>query len=65
MTNTHATFTDLPLSCKTAAERAARKLANEDSYADLTDTHLKKISELEQELSRDTKEAISLVAYRL
>lgn len=65
MTNTHSTFTDLPLSCKSAAERTARRLTNEDTYANLPDQHLKKIMNLEQEISHDTGEDISLVAYRL
>ncbi len=65
MTNAHSTFTDLPLSCKSAAERAARKLATEDAYAALPENQLKKVTQLEQEISHATGAQISLVAYRL
>lgn len=64
MSNIHSTVTELPVSCKSSAERMARELAMED-YADINENCLKKITELEHTLSKETGERIALVAYRV
>ncbi|MBS6195258.1 MAG: hypothetical protein KH828_06735 [Clostridiales bacterium] len=64
MSDIHSTVTELPLSCKSAAEKAAQQLALEDTFADLNDSCCRKLSRLEQELSDETGEQVILVAYR-
>lgn len=64
MPDIRSTVTDLPLSCKSAAEKAASQLAAEDTFADLNDSCCKKLTRLEHELSDETGEQIVLVAYR-
>lgn len=65
MTNILSDVTPLPLSCKSAAERTARELEKEDAYADLSEGNRRKLTELEQVLSKETGENIALVAYRI
>lgn len=65
MAHIHSTVTDLPLSCKSVAERAAKELEIEDSYADLTEECCKKITELEHSIEKETGEKVALVAYRI
>lgn len=65
MTHVTSSVTELPRSCKSAAERTAAFLEEEDKYAQLSQTDLKKLTALEQELSKNTDTAIALVAYRL
>lgn len=65
MANIHSDVTELPLSCKSAAERTARELAKEDQFADLSESGREKLTQLEQTLSEETGENIALVAYRL
>lgn len=64
MSHIQSSVTDLPNSCKSAAEHTAQVLRAEDSYADLTDRCCQKITDLEQELSKCTGENVVLVAYR-
>lgn len=65
MPDIHSTVTELPLSCKSAADRMARELEREDAYAELSENGCQKITKLEQELSRETGEKVALVAYRI
>lgn len=66
MSEIHSTVTDLPLSCKSAAEHMARELEKEDAaYARLTDACCRKITDLEQDIERETGEKVALVAYRM
>lgn len=65
MTHIHSTVTDLPLSCKSVAERAAKELKIEDSYANLSEECCRKITELEQSIEKETGEKVALVAYRM
>lgn len=65
MPNIQSTFTELPRNCKSAADRMAQALTEEDRFADLTEDCRKKLTELEQVISRDTGEQVALVAYRL
>lgn len=65
MSKIHSSVTELPLSCKSATERAARELSREDSFADLTDSCYQKLTELEQVISKETGEKVALVAYRM
>lgn len=65
MQHIQSSVTELPASCKSAADRAAQVLAEEDRYADLSESCRKKLTELEEELSRETKERVALVAYRI
>lgn len=65
MSDIHSTVTDLPRSCKSAAEHMARELAKEDAFATLTDDCCRQITELEQTLSKNTGESVALVAYRV
>jgi len=58
-------ITDLPRSCKSAAEHMARELEREDAFADLPGSCCRRITELEQELEKETGEKIALVAYRV
>ncbi len=65
MADVQSTVTELPANCKSAAERVASVLAEEDQYADLTAHGRQKISQLEEELAKETGEHIALVAYRV
>lgn len=65
MSNIHSTVTDLPLSCKSAAEHMTSELKKEETYAELSESCCKKITDLEQTLTGDTGENIVLVAYRV
>ena len=65
MSEIHSSVTELPLSCKSAAERTARELAREDMLAVLSESCCQKLTDLEQVLSKETGEKIALVAYRL
>lgn len=65
MSDIHSTITDLPLSCKSAAEHVANELKREDSLAKLTDSCQQKITALEQEIEEITGEHVALVAYRI
>ena len=64
MSHIQSHVTELPNSCKSAAEHTAQVLQAEDRYANLTDHCCQKITELEQELSRSTGENVVLVAYQ-
>ena len=61
----NSTVTELPRSCKSAAERMAKELEREDAYASLTDSCGRQITKLEQAVSKETGEKVALVAYRL
>ena len=65
MSDIHSSVTDLPCSCKSAAERAAKELAAEDRFADISEDCRQKITDLEQSISDDIGEKIALVAYRV
>lgn len=65
MADVQSSVTELPANCKSAAERVASVLAEEDQYADLTEICKQKITNLEDELTKETKERIALVAYRV
>lgn len=65
MADVRSSVTELPRSCKSAAERMARELAEEDRLAVLGESELEKLTQLEQELSKETGGDIALVAYRL
>lgn len=65
MSDIHSTVTELPLSCKSAAERMAKELEKENSYADISTSCCQKITELEQDIERETGEKVALVAYRV
>lgn len=65
MSDIHSTVTDLPRSCKSVAEHMARELEKEDIFAILTDEHCRQITDLEQNITKETGEKIALVAYRV
>lgn len=65
MPNIQSTFTELPTHCKSAAERMAQALTEEDRFADLTEDCQKRLTELEHVISKSTGEKVALVAYRL
>lgn len=65
MQHVQSTVTDLPTNCKSAADHMAQVLAEEDKYADLNERCRGKLTELEDELSRELKERVALVAYRI
>ena len=65
MSDIHSTVTGLPRSCKSAADRMARELEKEDTFATLTDDCCRQITDLEQTLSKKTGENVALVAYRV
>ena len=65
MTKIHSSVTDLPLSCKSAANHMAQELNKEEAYAELTDKCCRKIADLEYAISREMGERVALVAYRL
>ncbi|MCI8506774.1 MAG: hypothetical protein HFI67_11370 [Lachnospiraceae bacterium] len=61
----HSHVTELPQSCKSAAERMAAELEEEDRYVNLSGDCLKKLTKLEQKIGKETGEKVALVAYRL
>lgn len=65
MSDIHSTVTELPLSCKSAAERMAKELEKENSYADITASCCQKITDLERDIEKETGERVALVAYRI
>lgn len=65
MSHVHSSITELPLSCKSAAERVAKELEKEDCFANLTDDCCKKLTDLERCISKETGENVVLVAYRM
>ncbi len=65
MQQIHSSVTELPLSCKSAAEHMAHELEKEDRYASLDSSCQQKLTKLEQELSANLGEKIALVAYRV
>lgn len=65
MQHIQSNVTELPSSCKSAADHVAQILAEEDQYADLNERCRQKVQELEDTLSRELKERIALVAYRI
>lgn len=65
MAHVTSSVTELPRSCKSAAERVSEYLKEEDRYADLTEEDCNKLTALERELSESTGESVSLIAYRL
>lgn len=65
MSRVLSSVTELPLSCKSAAERIAKELEKEDCFANLTDDCCKKITDLERTISKESGETVALVAYRV
>lgn len=65
MPDIQSSVTELPDSCKSAAERTARFLKEEDRYVDLTPSCCDRLTALEQEIERETGEQVALVAYRI
>ena len=65
MPDIHSTVTDLPLSCRSAADRMEGELKKEDMYAELTDKCCRKIADLEYAISKEMGERVALVAYRV
>ena len=65
MTHVHSTITDLPLSCKSAAEHIAKELEREDAYVNLTKDCCRQITDLEKSIEQKTGEKVALVAYRI
>lgn len=65
MTQIHSAVTELPTSCKSAAERMLNALHEEDRFADLTEDNRRQLTALEQKLSDESGEKIVLVAYQL
>lgn len=60
-----SSVTELPASCRSAAERMSAFLESEDRYAALSEHARRKLTSLEKELSRETGTPVALVAYRL
>ena len=65
MQHIQSSVTELPVNCKSAADHMAQVLAEEDRYADLSESDRKKLTELEDSLSQKLHERVALVAYRL
>lgn len=65
MQHIQSTVTDLPSNCRSAADHMAQVLAEEDQYADLNEHCRQKVRELEDTLSKELKERVALVAYRI
>lgn len=65
MSDIHSTVTDLPRSCRSVAEHMARELEKEDTYATLTESCCRQITDLERAISKETGEKVALVAYRM
>ena len=64
MSHIQSYCTELPDSCKSAAERMVQVLAEEDKYADLNEHCKRQLTQLEDTLSKELKERVVLVAYR-
>ncbi|MDE6961027.1 MAG: hypothetical protein K2P27_09215 [Lachnospiraceae bacterium] len=64
MSHIQSSCTELPDSCKSAAERMVQVLAEEDKYADLNEHCKRQLTQLEDTLSKELKERVVLVAYR-
>lgn len=64
MSHIQSSCTELPDSCKSAAERMVQVLAEEDKYADLNEYCKRQLTQLEDTLSKELKERVVLVAYR-
>ena len=64
MSHIQSSCTELPDSCKPAAERMVQVLAEEDKYADLNEHCKRQLTQLEDTLSKELKERVVLVAYR-
>ena len=65
MSHIQSSFTELPANCRSAADRMVQALAAEDQFADLNERCRKKLTALEKELSRELKDRVALVAYRI
>lgn len=65
MPNIQSSYTELPANCRSAADRMAKALAEEEQFADLTEDCREKITELEHVIFKHTGEKVALVAYRL
>lgn len=65
MAKIHSEVTELPASCKSAAEHMAAELAGEDAYADLSEECIGKLTRLEAEIGKEIGEPVALVACRL
>lgn len=65
MQHIQSRVTELPASCRSAADHMAQVLAEEDRFADLNERCRQKVTELEDALSRELKERVVLVAYRI
>ena len=65
MASVYSDVTDLPLNCKSAAERAQRVLDREESLAELSDSGRRRLTEWEKVLEQDTGCRVALVAYRV
>lgn len=63
MATIKSTVTDLPRSCKSAAERMSQELAKENCFASLSENMLQKISGLEESISKDAGKNIVLITY--
>ncbi len=64
MASVYSDVTDLPLNCKSAAERTQRVLDREDSLAELSVSGRRRLTEWEKELEKETGSRVALVAYR-
>ncbi len=65
MAKVHSDVTELPASCKSAAEHMAAELAKEDVYVDLSGSGIEELTRLEEKLGREAGEKVALVAYRI
>ena len=65
MAKIHSDVTELPASCKSAAEHVAAELAKEDTFANLNEAWIGRLTEWEAEIGREIGESVALVACRL
>ena len=65
MPHIQSSFTELPVNCRSAADRMVQALDAEDQFADLNEGCKRKLTALEEELSKELKERVALVAYRI
>lgn len=65
MANIQSPVTELPPNCRSAADRMTQELAAEERFAELTENSRRKLTELEQAISKESKEKVALVAYRV
>ena len=65
MSDIHTDVTELPHSCKSAADRMASELEREDAYADLSESCCRELTEMEDRIYEETGEQVALVAYRV